>query len=133
MRPRLIKPVTVLVRPVSEPPLDALGDAVVTPRRDDPIRVPAQVDWNQDSVSDGRPGRTSNATVTLLVDRARLNGWSPRPGDLITMPDGNPLFVTAVKPGILSPGTIEGDSASRSLLVELEDRRPEQAAASTYE
>lgn len=106
MRPKLIKPQYVTIRPVvrqADQP-DAFGDTPVLQkdiRGESITRFPMQVTHIAGSrFASGKPGVRQNVRVFALVLKrdAVRRGWTPTDGDVVELADGDKLFVVDVQP-----------------------------------
>lgn len=99
MRPRLIKPQIVTVRPVKAVAGDRMGDAslLTSKLRDPPITgVRMQVSHTSGIVRVGGPGKDQDLrAIAMVIDKW---GWTPRINDLIELASGVKLFVADVQP-----------------------------------
>lgn len=105
MRPSLIRPQRVTVRPVVRGDTsDEFGDTPIAAkniRTTSVTGVPAQVTYfSGQQYSPGNPGadRSVKGAAVILKRDAEGKRWTPTIGDILELADGDKLYVTDVQP-----------------------------------
>ena len=106
MRARKLSSQLVTVRKLVPQAGDEFGDASVEAHRATSFTVKMQVMYNRRETSiAGAPGRDIGVQAMALVEKAECDraGWTPEADDLVTLNDGESLFIRDVQPESAKP------------------------------
>lgn len=106
MRPRKLNPQLVTVRKLVSQAGDEFGDASVETHRASSFMVRMQVMYNRRETSiAGAPGRDIGVQAMALIEKSECEraGWTPEADDMVTLGDGESLFIRDVQPESAKP------------------------------